>query len=362
MNDYSPARTSSPDISDKVRRTRSRKGAPGLLDVAARAGVSGATVSRSFTRPRTVKPQTRQRVLEAASELGYIRDRMASGLHSRRSGTIGCIVPTIDNAIFSELIEAFAQRLGEQERTMLIASHDYDVQREISIIRSLLERRIDGLALIGREHDPVALEMLKLRDVPVVALWCTNGPANVPVIGTDNCQAGYRITRHLIDLGHQDIALLIPSTTHNDRAADRLAGIRKALTEANLVLPHKRIFTCPYDSLEAKRVALDLLQSDSPPTAIIGCNDVIAHGVLHAARKLRIDVPETLSVVGIGDFKGSAAMEPELTTMRLPARRIGRLAADHLCQPHLTHGTHPSHNIIDNELVLRGSSGVARTL
>jgi len=271
-----------------------------LLDVAARAQVSGATVSRSFTRPKTVKPQTRQRVMQAAAELGYIRDRMASGLHSRRSGTVGCIVPTIDNAIFSELIEAFAQRLGEQERTMLIASHDYDVQREVGIVRSLLERRIDGLALIGREHDPVALEMLKLRDIPVVALWCTSGPTSIPVIGTDNRRAGYRITKHLLELGHRDIALLVPDTKHNDRAADRLD----------------------------------------------------AHGVLHAARKLRIDVPENLSVVGIGDFKGSAAMEPELTTMRLPARRIGRLAADHLCRPHTTRNVLPADNIIESELIL----------
>jgi LacI family transcriptional regulator len=342
--------------SAKARQPRARKGAPGLLDVAARAQVSGATVSRSFTRPKTVKPQTRQRVMQAAAELGYIRDRMASGLHSRRSGTVGCIVPTIDNAIFSELIEAFAQRLGEQERTMLIASHDYDVQREVGIVRSLLERRIDGLALIGREHDPVALEMLKLRDIPVVALWCTSGPTSIPVIGTDNRRAGYRITKHLLELGHRDIALLVPDTKHNDRAADRLDGIREALGEQGLTLPQQRLLTCPYDSLEAKQVALTLLQSVTPPSAIIGCNDVIAHGVLHAARKLRIDVPENLSVVGIGDFKGSAAMEPELTTMRLPARRIGRLAADHLCRPHTTRNVLPADNIIESELILRNST------
>jgi len=118
--------------------TRSRKGAPGLVEVAARAGVSPATASRYFNNPEIVKPQTRARIAEAAADLGYIRDRMAGALHNRFSGTIGLIVPTIDNAIFSELIEAFSARLRERERTMLIASHGYDLPLEVAIVRSLL--------------------------------------------------------------------------------------------------------------------------------------------------------------------------------------------------------------------------------
>lgn len=336
---------------------RARKGAPGLLDVAARAGVSGATVSRTYTRPDSVKPQTRDRVLQAAANLGYIRDRMASGLQSRRSGTIGCIVPTIDNAIFSELIQAFSERLGEHEKTMLIASHDYDMQREVSIVRSLLERRIDGLAVIGRTHDPVALEMLQLRDIPVVALWCSSGPAGIPAIGTDNYKAAAVITQHLVDQGHRDIAVLVPDIADNDRATDRLAGIRSALSDSSIALPESRIITCPYDTMVAKEIAMDLLRKDTRPTAIIGGNDVIAHGVLHAARRMKIDVPGSLSVVGVGDFAGSAAMEPGLTTVRLPARRIGRLAADQLCAgASVTENTAIENQVIDSELILRDST------
>ena len=146
---------------------RSRKGAPGLLDVAARVGVSGATVSRCYNHPDTVQPHTRKRILDAAAELGYIRDRAAGTLHGRRSGTVGLVVPTIDNAIFAELIEAFSSQLQQHDRTMLIASHNYDLDQEVSIIRSLLERRIDAIALVGRDHSDVALEMLQLRDIPV---------------------------------------------------------------------------------------------------------------------------------------------------------------------------------------------------
>ncbi|HCD49715.1 MAG TPA: transcriptional regulator, partial [Alphaproteobacteria bacterium] len=113
-----------------TKRTRSRKGAPGIVDVAKRANVSPATVSRFFNSPEVVRSPTRRRIEDAASDLGYIRDRMAGAMHNRFSGTFGLIVPTIDNAIFAELIEAFSTRLQERDRTMLIAAHGYDLTLE----------------------------------------------------------------------------------------------------------------------------------------------------------------------------------------------------------------------------------------
>ena len=154
--------------SEASKRIRNRKGAPGLLDVAARAGVSGATVSRCYNHPDTVQPKTRHVILKAAAELGYIRDRAAGTLHGRHSGTVGLVLPTIDNAIFAELIEAFTAQLQTHDRTVLIASHNYDLDQEVGIIRSLLERRIDAIALVGRDHSSVALEMLTLRDIPAL--------------------------------------------------------------------------------------------------------------------------------------------------------------------------------------------------
>lgn len=335
---------------------RSRKGAPGILDVARRAGVSGATVSRCFARPAVVRPDTRKRVLRAASELGYIRDRMASGLQRRVSGTVGLVVPTIDNAIFAELIEAFSLRLQDHDRTMLIASHDYDERREVTIIRSLLERRIDAIALVGADHSSVALEMLAVRDLPTVALWCASGPRGIPAIGADNKAAARKVTEHLIELGHRDIALLVPDSVTNDRARQRIEGARDVIREHGFALDERRMRECPYDINAAKAIALQMLDSD-PPTAFICGNDIIAHGVLHAARRCGVCVPDELSVVGIGDFSGSAAFEPGLTTVRLPARRIGRLAADALVErlDGTARGAIPG-VIIDSELIVRGST------
>lgn len=317
--------------SSSEQRSRSRKGAPGILDVAARAGVSGATVSRCFNSRDIVRPQTRERIEKAARELGYIRDRTAGALHGKMSGTVGLVVPTIDNAIFSELIEAFSNELYLHDRTMIIASHNYDLMREVSIVRSLLERRIDGIALVGRDHDIAAVEMLKVRDVPAVALWNSTGMTSIPTIGTDNYQSAFDITQHLVDLKHQDIALLFPDTQSNDRARDRKQGVFSALKAAGIHLSADRDYQCEYDMVFAKQLAMNILR-DNPPTAFVCGNDVIAHGVIHGAIRLGIRIPEEISVVGIGDFRGSAAIEPPLTTVRLPARRIGQSAAKMLIE------------------------------
>lgn len=310
-----------------MRRPRSRKGAPGIVEVARRAGVSPATVSRCFNLPDQVKAQTKQRVAQAAEELGYIRNRAAGTLHSRDSGSIGLVVPTIDNAIFSELVDAFAKRLREHDRTLLIATHDYDLELEVAIVRSLLERRIDGVALVGFDHSDVALRMLETQAVPVLSIWNYREDAPLPCIGTDNFAAGRRVAQHLIDLGHRDIAYLFPADDGNDRARDRRRGAIQAAMDADMAPPDYRLIECPYDIGLAKARALEMLKA-SPPSAIVAGNDVIAQGVLYACHALGITVPDEVSVAGIGDFRGSAAIEPRLSTVRLPARTIGRTAAD----------------------------------
>ncbi len=339
-------------------RHRTRKGAPGIVEVALRAGVSPATVSRYFNSPDVVRPPTRQAIRKAAEELGYIRDRTAVAMHSRFSGTFGLVVPTINHAIFSEMIEAFANRLLVHDRTMLIASHNYDLKLELSIIRSLLERRIDGVALVGHDHAAASLDMLKVRDVPVIALWGNQNSDDLPFIGADNQRAAEMVTRHLIELGHTDIAFLFPDTTNNDRARDRKAGALQLMQEHQLSVPSKRLVDCPYDIASAKSIANHLINNDRP-TAIVCGNDIIAHGVIYAAQQCNLELPTELSVVGIGDFAGSAEIYPGLTTVRIPANRIGQMAADTLVAMSNNNDSQPFANqTVSTELIIRESTAV----
>ena len=310
-------------------RTRSRKGAPGIIEVAKRASVSPATVSRFYNSPELVKGPTRNRIEKAAADLGYIRDRMAGTLHHGFSGTFGLIVPTIDNAIFAELIEAFSARLQEKDRTMLIAAHGYDLAMETAIVRSLLERRIDGIALVGFDHEAVPFNMLEQRDVPVISIWNYHEDSKIPCVGADNFEAGRLVAQHIIDLGHKDIAFVFPETKSNDRARDRLSGALNAAQSSGLKITDNRILSCSYDIGAAKELAKKEL-SGNRPTAFVCCNDIIAHGFIYACQSLGVNIPDDVSIVGIGDFGGSEHLEPGLTTVRLPAKRIGYQAADTL--------------------------------
>ncbi|MEE9321182.1 MAG: substrate-binding domain-containing protein [Granulosicoccus sp.] len=343
-----------------AKRPRSRKGAPGIVDVAQRAGVSPATVSRFYNSPKMLRGQTRQRISKAAVELGYIRNRMAGALHSRFSGTIGLVVPTINNAIFAELIEAFSSQLQKHDCNMLIASHNYDLDLEVSIVRSLLERRIDGVALVGHDHSTAALEMLKVRDVPVIALWNYRGKSSIPCIGADNAAAAATVTQHLIDLGHTDIALLFPNTESNDRARDRKQAALAVMQASKIVVAAHRVLLCPYSIEVAKDIATQLIRDDKP-TAIVCGNDIIAHGVIYAAHACKLKLPDDLSIVGIGDFTGSGQIEPGLTTVRLPARRIGQLAADTIVKMSVSDSAEARTSeiklAVDAPLVVRESTG-----
>ena len=342
-------------ISECMRK-KSKRTAPGIVQVARAAGVSPATVSRFYNSPAVVRPPTRERIERAAAELGYIRNRAAGALQNRRSGAVGLIVPTIDNAIFGEVIQAFAARLRASERTLLIAAHGYDLDVEVELLRSLLEHRVDGVALVGLDHNAEIFNMLKGQGTAFLSMWNYKSDAEVPCIGTDNDQAGRRAVQHLLRLGHRDIALMFPDVMTNDRARDRMHAVRDEAEQAGIDIPDHRFIVCSYNITEAKQKLCSILDAAQPPTAVICGNDIIAHGAIYAAHALDLELPRDLSIVGIGDFKGSAEIEPGLTTVRLPAKRIGRGAADMIAALIEGRTPEPAQVQLPSELMLRSST------
>ena len=142
-----------------------------IVDVARRAGVSISTVSRSFNHPNLVNLATRKKIEKSVKALGYIRNRAAQVMHGRRSGTIGLIVPTIDHAIFAEVIQSFSDAVDQAGFTLLIASHGFDMEREYAVLRKFLEHRVDGVALIGLDHSEPTFQLLDQQAVPVISIW-----------------------------------------------------------------------------------------------------------------------------------------------------------------------------------------------
>ena len=298
-----------------------------IIAVAKAAKVSPSTVSRSFNHPDLVNPATRKKIDRAVRKLGYIRNRAAQTIHGIRSGTVGLIVPTVDHAIFAELIQSFAEAIEEMGFTILLASHGYDLEREYALTRKMLEHRVDGMALIGLDHGEATYELLHQQSTPSVLLWNYGDNTRLPSIGADNFKAGQMIGRYLLDLGHRDIATVFPNADGNDRAADRFRGLMDVLASAGVNVATHWQKVAPYSVAAAKEVVEDILSSARLPTAIACGNDVLAWGVLHACARQGIIVPDQINVTGIGDFKGSREFEPSLTTVRIPARTIGAHAA-----------------------------------
>jgi len=315
------------------RRRRAPTGTsapPRLEDVARLAGVSTATVSRAINRPDAVRPSLRESVFAAVRSLGYVPHGAARALASRRSSTVGAVIPTVDNAIFARCVQNLQARLYEAGLTLLLASTDYDAERERRQVQSLVERGIDGLILVGETHEPGVYELLANKGIPYVNTWIYRKQSPHPCIGFDNRRAAYRIAAHLHDIGHRRIAMAAGVTRDNDRAAQRVAGARAALADRGLAMSGEYLVEHGYEIGEGRQAASRLLELAQPPTAIVCGNDILALGVLFECRARGADVPRDVSVTGFDDLDIAANVDPPLTTMRVPAAAMGERAADYL--------------------------------
>jgi LacI family transcriptional regulator len=326
-----------------------------IVDVARVAGVSVATVSRALSRPERVRPETVARVRGVATRLGYVPHRAARALVSRRSSTIGAVVPTVDNAIFAKAIQSLQFALDERGYRLLVAFNEYDLARETAQVRAMIEHGVDGLVLVGRAHDDATMALVRARGVPFVHTWIFDATDPDPCIGFDNRRAMIRLANHLADLGHRRFAVVSGVTRGNDRAAERLAGVREALAARGLELPAASVVERPYGIAEG-RSALGLLLAQRPaPTAVICGNDVLAFGVLFEALARGIDVPRSLSITGFDDLDLSAQLTPALTTMRVPSAEMGRRAAEFLLS-RVSGDTVPDKVELEAGLIVRGTT------
>ncbi len=327
-----------------------------LEDVARRAEVSTATVSRFFSAPEKVRPALRLRVQMAVSELGYTPHGAARALASQRSNTIGAVIPTLDNAIFATMVQTLQKELSAKGKTLLLAASDYDPGRERGQIENLIVRGVDGLMLTGEARDPAVYTLLERHGIRYVNTYVYHPASRHPSIGFDNLRAMHKVVGYLFDLGHRSFAMIAGITTGNDRAAERVAGVQEALSQKGLALDPNRILEQPY-AIAAGREALRRLSSGSDrPTAIVCGNDVLALGALLEATALGLRVPEDVSITGFDDLDLAREIGPGLTTVHAPLEEMGRLTAEYLLT---TDGADdpPLHLELPAELVVRGSTG-----
>ncbi len=305
-------------------------GSSRLEDVARLAEVSTATVSRALNRPNSVSEALRRRVLNAVDQLGYVPHGAARALASRRTRTIGAIVPTIDNAIFSASLQHLQERLSDYAYTLLLASSDYDKDREQREVMALLEKGVDGLILVGEEHDARVYERLERQKTPYVNIWIHNPDSRYPSVGFDNFGAAQNLANYLMDIGHRKVAMVAGITRGNDRAVARAGGVREALAARGLQFHRDLYEERPYTIEEGRKAAGVLLSAADPPTVIVCGNDILALGVLFECLGRGIRVPEQVSITGFDGIDLAAHVTPALTTVNVPSAEMGVFAADYL--------------------------------
>lgn len=331
-----------------------------LADVAREAGVSTASVSRVLNRAPHVSSQLRVRVEAAVDKLGYVPHGSARALASRRIGAIGVLVPTLDNSIFSTGINRLEQRLKHHDYRLLIATYRYDLDDELEALHTLIQQGVDGLVLIGHEHRPSALTTLKRRRLPFLTCWHGIDDADWPSIGFDNIAPAHALAEHLLSLGHRRLAVVSAPVEGNDRARSRMQGFLQAAEQADCQIPAEYIITVNYGIAEGFQSLEALMRLDKPPTAILCGNDTLAFGVMLAAQRAGIRMPEDLSVTGFDDLPQARFMTPALTTVAVPATSIGYQVADALVA-RIEGEALPHRQLLDAPLVIRDSTGPLNT-
>ena len=324
-----------------------------LQDVAQLAGVSTATVSRVLSRPDLVRPSTRERVSAAINRLDYQPDAAARTLASRRSYSVGCVIPTLDHAIFARSTQALQTTLADAGYQLLVASHEYDLDTEFAVVKRLQQRGVDALVLVGTDHNRELWRLITEWDKPALLTWSCD--PRLPSVGFDNVAIARAATEYLLTLGHRQIGVISGVTRNNDRARSRNEGVRQALESAGLQL-NKDAVTEQSFNLNGGRAGLRaLMQASTPPTAIMCGNDLLAAGALLEAQRQGLRVPETLSICGIDDQELAEALNPGLTTMRLPTQTLGRVTAQEVLSA-LTGQSLRTQTVLPFELIIRGST------
>lgn len=310
-----------------MERMNQNRPTPTLHDVARAAGVSTATVSRCLNFPEQVAKPTREKVMGAVRQLGYSPNFGAKVMASKRTNTIGAIIPTMENAVFARGLQAFQEELRSHGYTMLVASSSYRADVEDEQIRSLVSRGADALMLIGHERDPEIYDFLEAQGIPMIVTWAFDPAAPRVSVGFDNKRAMKALVEKVIALGHRKLAMISAELASNDRASARLDGVREAMAEAGLSPDDLQVIVTPY-GIDTGAAAFEKLMPG--PTAVFCGNDVLAVGALTKARELGLKVPDDVSILGFDDIELAHVAYPPLTTVHVPHRDMGRRAAQAL--------------------------------
>jgi LacI family transcriptional regulator len=341
--------------------TSQRTRAVDIRTVAQRAGVSIATVSRVMNKVSSVDTRLAARVVKAARELNYTPNTQARALVSGRSRLIGLIVSEITNPFFPELIQAFEAAAVERGYEILIGSTNYTSERMTQCVRRMVERKVEGVAVMTFGMDEDLLQELADRGVPAVSVDSTRRLESAASIEVDYSKGIREAVQHLAVMGHRDIAFI--TGPPNLRAANlRQSAYVASMAEIGIKVPASYMIEGDHTMEGGFAAALQLFDRPHLPTAVLCSNDMTAIGVLHAVSTRGLRVPEDISIIGFDDIHMAQFTVPPLTSVRMASTDLATAACNALP---LTPGSNPraipkEHLLVPTKLTVRQTSGYVR--
>lgn len=316
-----------------------------IYDVAREAGVSMATVSRVVNGNQNVKPATRKKVLDTIESLGYRPNAVARGLASKKTTTIGVVIPDISSSFFAEVVRGIEDIAAMYHYNIILSNSDNNVEKELSLINTLFEKQVDGLLFMGGEVTKEHSNIFKTSPVPVVLAATKDSNNLFPSVDIDHAQASEDAVNAFIEAGHKRIALISGPLTDPLAGLARYEGYKNALEKAKITLDDEliRIGDYKYESgMEAMEYFLNL---EDKPTAVFAVSDEMAVGAIHMIQDVGLKVPNDIQVRGFDNIPISSMVRPLLSTVAQPQYDIGAVATRFLTK-------HINDEPIDDQIVI----------
>ncbi len=329
-----------------------------LDNVAALAGVSAVTVSRTLRRPEMVSASLRRRVMSAVEALGYIPNQLASALASARTGTIGVLIPSLTNGVFGDYLKALHDAFLPAGFQVMVLNWRYQPEEEEKAIATMLGLHPEAMILAGIDQSDHVRRMLERANISVIqTMELSDDPIDIN-IGFSQHDAGYAATRHLLDLGHRRIGHI--RARQDARSKRRMEGYRRAMEEAGLDTSGM-VAATPRPSTFALggELLADLISRAPNLEFVFACNDDLAVGALFECSRRGIRVPHDMAIIGFNDLEICASCHPTLSSVATPRYEMARQAAEIVTRIIRGDGQRPDRPIIDLgfEVRTRGSTG-----
>ncbi|MDF2854441.1 MAG: catabolite control protein [Neobacillus sp.] len=297
-----------------------------IYDVAREANVSMATVSRVVNGNPNVKPVTRKKVLEVIERLGYRPNAVARGLASKKTTTVGVIIPDISNIFFAELARGIEDIATMYKYNIILSNSDQNHDKELHLLNTMLGKQVDGLVFMGGNITEELVSEFEKSPVPIVLAGSIEASQTIPSVNIDYQQAAYEAIKEFVERGHQHIAFVIGPLHEPKNAEMSLKGYKKALEEANIPFNEELLIEGDYTYDSGLEAFDKLLEVSNKPTAILVGADEMALGVVHGAEDKGYSIPEDFEVITSDNTRLSLMVRPQLTTIVQPLYDLGAVA------------------------------------